>query len=292
MTDTAADVAVERPRLISIAFRLLGTLADAEDAVQETFARWYRLSPDERGAIRNPQAWLTRVVGRIGLDALGSARARREEYVGEWLPEPLPADHELTAAADPAARAERADAVSTALLVVLERMTPAERVAFVLHDAFAVPFDEIAALLDRSPAAARQLATSARRRLASEPTHVVPRSEHDAVVAAFGRACAEGDLAGLLEVLGQDVVLRSDGGGVVSAARRPVVGAENVARFILGVLAKNPSARVEDVETADGAAFLVRDGDGVLGILNLGVRGAVAGDVWIVMNPAKLGAWG
>lgn len=291
MTDTAADVAAEHPRLVSLAYRLLGTLADAEDAAQEAFTRWYRLPESERAAIRNPQAWLTRVVGRVGLDMLGSARARREQYVGEWLPEPLPSDHLVAASADPARDAERGEAVSTALLLVLERMTPAERVAFVLHDVFAVPFDEIATLLDRSPASARQLATSARRRVKGEPGHAVARADHDAVVEAFGRACRDGDMDALLEVLGRDVVLRSDGGGVVSAARRPVQGADNVARFLLGILGKYPTATVEDVHTTDGAGFLVRDGGAVLGVVNLGVTEGVASDVWVVMNPAKLGAW-
>ncbi|CAM5670652.1 hypothetical protein STENM223S_03676 [Streptomyces tendae] len=163
----------ERHRLLSLAFRMTGTLADAEDVVQETYARWYRLDPGERDDIAVPAAWLMRVASRISLDLLGSARARRETYVGQWLPEPVPADlfadtaaaplNSSDLAADPLDRVTLDDAVSMALLTVLEAMTPAERVTFVLHDVFGVPFDEIADVVGRSSAATRQLATSARR---------------------------------------------------------------------------------------------------------------------------------
>ena len=155
----------ERGHLIGVAYRMLGTVADAEDAVQEAYARWYRLSTAERDAIEVPLAWLTRVVGRICLDVLGSARVRRESYVGEWLPEPVPVDDAVGPGADPAERAALQDSVALALLVVLEQLTPAERVAFVLHDVFAVPFAEIAVAVGRSSAACRQLASTARRRV-------------------------------------------------------------------------------------------------------------------------------
>ena len=174
MTDDTLDTGVigERRHLVSLCFRMLGTVADAEDAVQETYARWYRLDPTERDAVANPVAWLTRVASRVCLDALGSARARRERYVGPWLPEPVPAGALAepiggTGAppADPLDRVTLDETVSTALLLVLESMTPAERVAFVLHDVFAVPFDEIAETVGRTPAACRQLAASGRRRI-------------------------------------------------------------------------------------------------------------------------------
>jgi RNA polymerase sigma factor (sigma-70 family) len=310
-----ADVVDERRRLLALAYRMLGTTGEAEDAVQETYVRWYRMSDAERAAIANPQGWLTRVAGRVCLDLLGTARARRERYVGPWLPEPLPAGFfagagsaaggsgrgtsgvaALTtattdAAADPLDRVTLDESVSSALLVVLESMTPAERVAFVLHDVFAVPFPEIAEIVGRSPAAVRQLATSARRRVASERSRSVARAEHDSVVAAFGAAAAAGDLAGLVAVLDPEVVLRSDGGGLVSAARKPVLGAENVARFLLGLLAKNPDDRVEPLETTDGAGFAVRRSGAVIGVVNLNVVAGQVADIWIVMNPEKLGAW-
>lgn len=294
MTEAVPDqLAGDRRHLLGVAYRMLGTVADAEDAVQEALARWYRLTDGERAEVAVPRAWLTRVVGRICLDVLGSARARRERYVGEWLPEPVPADFAAPRdpAADPAERAALSDSVGLALLVVLDSLTPAERVAFVLHDVFAVPFDEVADTLGRSPAACRQLASAARRRVAATGPRPGGRGRHDAVTRAFAAACAGGDLAALVAVLDPDVTLRSDGGGVVSAARHPVRGADRVARFLLGVLARDPDGRVEEVATGDGVAYLVRAGDRPRALLALGTDGERATDVWIVMNPAKLGCW-
>ncbi|WP_205624291.1 sigma-70 family RNA polymerase sigma factor, partial [Amycolatopsis vancoresmycina] len=159
----------ERQQLIGLAYRLLGSVSDAEDVVQEAYGRWYALTGPQREAIESPAAWLTTVAGRICLDLLGSARVRRERYVGEWLPEPVPAGR----LADPADRVTRDESVTMAFLVVLDAMTPAERVAFVLHDVFGYPFAEVATVLGRTPAACRQLAGSARRRIgparATEP---------------------------------------------------------------------------------------------------------------------------
>src|ERR671931_1479298 len=161
----------ERRQLINLAYRLLGSLAEAEDAVQETYARWYAMSAQQQDAIENPGAWLTTVASRICLNLLGSARARRETYVGEWIPEPLPEPAEWaggrpgSGTADPADRVSLDESVSMAFLVVLESMTPAERVAFILHDVFRYSFDEVAEIVGRTPAACRQLAASARRRI-------------------------------------------------------------------------------------------------------------------------------
>jgi RNA polymerase sigma factor (sigma-70 family) len=286
----------ERRRLLSLGYRVLGTLAEAEDAVQETCLRWYRLSEDERAAIANPQAWLTRVASRVCLDVLASARHRRERYVGEWLPEPVPADLFAgtvsgRAAVDPFERVSLDESVSTALLVVLEATTPAERVAFVLHDVFALPFAEIADVVGRTPAAVRQLASSARRRVREHDGAGGDRREHDAVVRAFARAAGTGDLAALAALLDPSVVLRSDGGGVVSAARRPVRGRDDVARFLLGIGAKNPGLRPAEVTTGDGLAHRFDDGTRVRALLNLRVRDGRVRDVWIQLNPAKLSAW-
>ncbi|WP_286343329.1 RNA polymerase sigma factor SigJ [Frondihabitans sucicola] len=291
--ENLAEVMSERRQLMALAFRMLGTLGDAEDAVQEGYFRWYRLDDADRAAIENPQAWLTRVVSRICLDVLGSARARRENYVGEWLPEPVPADLFLgtPVAADPLDAVALDDAVSMALLVVLEAMTPAERVSFVLHDVFAVPFPEIAEIVGRSPAAVRQLATSGRRRVQDGRAVPVERSEHDAVVAAFGRACREGDLASLMALLDPAVTLRSDGGGLVRAAINPVHGPSNVARFVLGVLAKQAALDFVEEATADGLGYSMRLGDRVYGITNLRVEAGLVTDVWLVVTPEKLGAW-
>lgn len=290
--DDLDAVMAERRRLIALAYRLLGTLEEAEDAVQETYLRWYRLTDQERGAIDNPQGWLTRVASRVCLDVLKSARARREQYVGEWLPEPVPAgllgDGEP---ADPADRVTLDDTVSTALLVLLDAMTPAERVAFVLHDVFALPFPEIAEVVGRSPAAVRQLATSARRRVADHRDIVAPPVEHDAVVRAFVAAAAGGDLAALTKLLDPSVVLRSDGGGVVSAARNPVIGPAHVARFLLGIVRKRPTWAVAERVTADGLALTLAEDEEVRAVVNLRVAGGLVTDVWMVVNPEKLTGW-
>ncbi len=289
-----ADVLGERRHLVSLAFRMLGTVAEAEDAVQETYIRWYRLSQAERDAIEVPRAWLTRVASRVCLNILDSARVRRERYSGPWLPEPVPADAfpgPAGLAADPIERVTLDDSVSTALLVVLESMTPAERVAFVLHDVFAMPFDEIAEVVGRTPAACRQLATSARRRVQQSRSRRVPRGEHDEVVRAFEAATRTGDLAGLITVLDPRVVLRSDGGGVVSAARNPVLGAEKVARFILGLVMKNPEATILEQETTDGLGFALWNEGRIIGVVTLEVVEGLVTDVRMMMNPHKLTLW-
>jgi RNA polymerase sigma factor (sigma-70 family) len=290
--DDLDEVMAERRRLIALAYRLLGTLEEAEDAVQETYLRWYRLPEEERAAIGNPQGWLTRVGSRICLDVLKSARARREQYVGEWLPEPVPAGLlSYGAALDPVDRVTLDDTVSTALLVVLDAMTPAERVAFILHDVFAVPFPEIAEVVGRSPAAVRQLATSARRRVADHRGDVAPPAEHDAVVRAFVAAASGGDLGALTGLLDPSVTLHSDGGGVVSAALNPVVGPSRVARFLLGVLTKRPTWAAAERGTTDGLGFTLTEGDQVRAVVNLRVAGGLVTDVWMVVNPGKLTGW-
>jgi RNA polymerase sigma-70 factor (ECF subfamily) len=294
-----ADVMEERRRLLSLAYRMMGTLSDAEDVVQETYVRWYRQSEEERAAIRNPAAWLTRVASRVALDALTSARARRERYIGQWLPEPVPADLFLgtapgslaDGAADPADRVTLDESVGTALLTVLEAMTPAERVSFVLHDVFALPFPEIAEIVGRTPAAVRQLATSGRRHVQQHRVVPVAAAEHDEAVRAFLAATRSGDLESLMRVLAPDVELRSDGGGVVSAARNAVLGTDRVARFLLGVMAKQPRLQLTELQTADGLGYRLTIDGQFYGVISFGVeRGRVA-DVWLVLNPAKLSSW-
>jgi RNA polymerase sigma factor (sigma-70 family) len=289
-----ADVLGERRHLMSLAFRMLGTVAEAEDAVQETYIRWYQLSQAERDAIEVPRAWLTRVASRVCLNVLDSARVRRERYTGPWLPEPVPVDafpKSAGLAADPFDRVTLDDSVSTALLVVLESMTPAERVAFVLHDVFAMPFDEIAEVVGRTSAACRQLATSARRRVRESRSRRVPRAEHDEVVRAFAAAAQNGDLAGLITVLDPRVVVYSDGGGLVSAARKPVFGAERAARFILGLVSKNPHAAILEQETPDGLGFAIWVEGRITGVVTLELAEGLVSDVRLVMNPDKLTLW-
>ncbi|MBW1640103.1 sigma-70 family RNA polymerase sigma factor [Microbacterium resistens] len=297
MSGDTGTAEAERPRLIAVAFRMLGELAEAEDAVQEAYVRWYGLDDAERAAIRVPGAWLTRVVSRIVLDVLGSARARRERYVGEWLPEPVPAEALRVAGihgtppGDPLDRVSQAESVSTALLLLLEALTPAERVVFVLHDVFGVPFDEVAAAVGRTPAACRQLASSARRHVREGRRVRADAARHDDLVQAFAAACLSGDLAAVVAVLDDTVTLRSDGGGVVSAARRPVTGATDVARFLLGLLAKWPDAEVEAVRTGDGLALVARQGGAVTTVVNVGAGPDAVTDVWVMRNPEKMRLW-
>lgn len=297
--DEQDDVFGERRRLLSLAYRMTGTLADAEDVVQEAYVRWYRMTDAERAEVLNPAGWLTTVASRISLDLLTSARRRREQYVGQWLPEPVPADHfgergripASTEVLDPLDRITLDDSVSTALLIVLEAMTPAERVAFVLHDIFDVPFTEIAGIIGRSSAAVRQLATSARRHVREQRATAVPRAEHDRVVRAFQVASRTGGIDELLRVLAPDVELHSDGGGIVRAALNVVSGADRVARFLLGIAAKRPDMRMEEQQTGDGLALVFREHGAVVSVVNLAVEAGAVTRVWIMMNPTKLTSW-
>ncbi|MDM4761597.1 RNA polymerase sigma factor SigJ [Galbitalea sp. SE-J8] len=285
----------ERQHLLNVAFRMLGTRADAEDVVQETYARWFRLTDAEREAIEVPGAWLTRVASRLCLDQLGSARARRESYVGEWLPEPLPsaALASSSVAEDPLDRITLDDSVTMALLVVLDSLTPAERVAFVLHDVFALPFDEIAAIVGRTPQACRKLASSARTHIRDRREGATTPEYHRSVVEAFAAACQGGDIDALLALLDPTVTARSDGGGRVRAAINPIVGADRVARFLLGLIAKEDPGRVtasfEEVNGLTGIVF--RRSGTVAVVLSLDVRHDRVTDVWMVLNPDKLTAW-
>src|SRR5690349_9400252 len=197
----------ERRQLINLAYRLLGSLAEAEDAVQETYARWYAMSRQQQDAIESPGAWLTTVAGRVCLNLLGSARVRRETYVGEWIPEPLPERTEWIsgrpggAAVDPADRVTLDESVSLAFLVVLESMTPAERVAFVLHDVFCHTFAEVAEIVGRTPAACRQLASSARRRVRESRGAATPVARQAGIVRDFKRAWEAQDIGALIGLL-------------------------------------------------------------------------------------------
>jgi RNA polymerase sigma-70 factor (ECF subfamily) len=287
-----AELLGERRHLLSLGFRMLGTISEAEDAVQETYARWYRMSESERGEVQNVGGWLTRAASRICLDMLGSARARRERYVGPWLPEPVPmAAFGATGAADPLDRVTLDETISTALMVVLELMTPAERLAVVLHDVFAVPFAEIAEIVGRTPASCRQLAASARSRVEHQAARKVPRQEHDRVVRAFAAANRSGDFEALIRALDPNVVLRSDGGGIVTAARNPVYGADRVARFLMGALQKDVGVEVVEQETNDGLGFALWDEGHIVGVVTLEVADSVIANVRMVVNPHKLSLW-
>jgi RNA polymerase sigma factor (sigma-70 family) len=217
-----------RPHLQAVAYRMLGSVSEAEDAIQEA---WLRLSRSDTETVTNLGGWLTTVVGRVCLDMLRSRRSRREDYVGSWLPEPIVSLDEET---DPEREAILADSVGLALLVVLETLAPAERLAFVLHDMFGMPFEEIAPIVDRTPDATRQLASRARRRVRGATPEPEPDVDQQRkVVDAFLAASRSGDFDALVAVLDPDVVFRTDGGGVPPRARPPVVGAEAVARHVL-----------------------------------------------------------
>lgn len=290
--DEQSIVEAERKQLMAIAFRMLGSHADAEDAVQEAYFRWYRLEAAERRAVRNPGAWLTTVLSRLCLDLLGSARSRRESYVGPWLPEPLPEDSSANAGTDPEHRAALTESVSAAVLIVLESTTPAERVAFVLHDVFGYSFGEVAQITGRSVEAARQLASSARRRVRESRRHEVSAQAHAEAARAFLSAAAEGNLAELIAVLAPGVVLTSDGGGVVRAAPNRIHGSDKVARFLIGVLARQPDVSLVLGHSGGRAAVLWVNGSGVGGVVNLRTEPGGVTDVWIQWNPGKLTQWG
>lgn len=285
----AAEFEPHRGRLTGLAYRILGTLADAEDAVQDA---WLRLSGTDRNAIRDLGAWLTTVTSRLCLDRLRAARRAREVYVGEWLPEPVVVGRDQPRG--PAELFEVDESVRLAMLVVLERLSPEQRVAFVLHDAFAVPFEEIADVLGSSPAAVRQLASRGRRhvREARVPA-LVPVAEQEATLGALSAAVLDGDLDALVGLLAPGVVAHSDGGGRVKAALRPVVGAGKVARLLLGLRASLVDVRFEpEAVLVNGeAGVLVRVGAPVeeltLVVPHVGSDGRIH-RIDMIRNPDKL----
>ncbi|MER7082275.1 RNA polymerase sigma-70 factor, ECF subfamily [Saccharopolyspora kobensis] len=278
----------ERRQLINIAYRLLGSLTDAEDVVQEACARWYALPRQQRETIESPGAWLTTVTGRICLDLLGSARARRERYVGEWVPEPLPDRSELD---DPADRITLDESVSMAFLIVLESMTPAERVAFVLHDVFGYRFPEVAEIVGRTPAACRQLAASARRRIRAPRAPTTPTTQHADVVSSFKRAWRSNDISALIGLLDPAATMVGDGGGVVPAAPHPIEGGEQIARYLVELASRATALNLAET-TVNGRPGLVSRYDGVtVMVAAFDVEGDLIKHIWAVRNPEKLRHW-
>jgi RNA polymerase sigma factor (sigma-70 family) len=288
----------ERRQLLNLAYRLLGSLAEAEDAVQETYARWYALSRPQQDAIETPGAWLTTVATRICLDLLRSARARRERYVGEWIPEPLPEPGEWTSSgtgslpADPADRVTLDESVSMAFLVVLEAMTPAERVAFVLHDVFGYPFPEVARITGRSPAACRQLATSARRRVRAAETPAAPEAQQASVVRDFKRAWESQDIKALVGLLDPDATVIADGGGLVAAALHPIEGREQIGAYLANLRHLRPAGLIMLERTVNGQPGLVMQQDGVtVTVFAFGITDGRITRIWAIRNPEKLRPW-
>ena len=271
-----------RQHLESVAYRMLGSRSEAEDAVQEA---WLRLSRSDTEAVENLAAWLTTVVARVSLDMLRSRRARREDYAGSWLPEPI-----VTIENGPEDEAVLADSVGLALLVVLDTLTPAERLAFVLHDMFGMPFDEIGPIVDRSEAATRQLASRARRRVrGAAPTTDPDLGEQRRVVDAFLAASRAGDFEALLEVLDPDVVFRIDVGGEAPAARPPIEGAEAVAAQVLQRGSRlAPHARPAIVNGAAGV--IVVPGERPTAVVGFTISGGRIAEIDVIADPAKLRA--
>jgi RNA polymerase sigma-70 factor (ECF subfamily) len=290
-TEPGVD-AGERRRLRNLAYRLLGSLTEAEDVVQETYARWYAQTPQQRDAVVSPGAWLTRVAGRICLDVLGSARARRERYVGEWIPEPLPDGTERGGdALDPADRVTLDESVGMAFLVVLESMTPAERVAFVLHDVFRYPFADIAGIVGRTPAACRQLATSARRRVRSARPPLAATSRQAGLVGDVRRAWEARDIGALVGLLDPAAVLTVDGGGRARAALRPVEGADRIARYLVGLAPKTTGLTILERSVNGQPGLVARHDGGTVAVVAFGAAGDRVTHLWAVRNPDKLRPW-
>ncbi|TDD14099.1 sigma-70 family RNA polymerase sigma factor [Nonomuraea diastatica] len=287
----------ERRQLINLAYRLLGSLADAEDVVQETYARWYAMTRQQQEAIESPGAWLTTVAGRICLDLLGSARVRRERYVGEWIPEPLPDRTEWSngwpggGPVDPADRVTLDESVNMAFLVVLEAMAPAERVAFILHDVFRYSFAEVAEIVGRTPAACRQLAWLARRRIRASQGPATPAGRQAGIVREFKQAWEAKDIDALVGLLDPDATGTADGGGLVSAMLRPMEGGERIARAFVTVAGLAPGLAILE-RTVNGQPGLVLQQDGVtVVVLAFDVAGDRIKRIWSVLNPDKLRPW-
>jgi RNA polymerase sigma-70 factor (ECF subfamily) len=270
-----------RNLLFTVAYEMLGSAADADDVLQETWLRWVAV---DAAHVDDARAYLVRITTRQALNRLRSMKRRREAYVGSWLPEPL-----LTTP-DVAADVELAESVSMALMLVLETLTPTERAVFVLREAFGMGYDEIAAAVDKTPAAVHQLAHRARRHVeARRPRRSVTAREAEAAAAAFRRALETRDLRGLLDVLAPDVVAISDGGGIKQATPRPVIGAGKVARFIVGGLTRNDVALTVEATTVNGSPALALYVDGELdGVIAMRVEDTRIAGLYYVRNPQKL----
>lgn len=278
-----AEFEALRPRLFGVAYRMLGSATDAEDVLQDAWLRWQTV---DRSTVRSPEAFLVRMVTNLCLTALDSARARREVYVGPWLPEPvLTADGEL----GPLDDAVQRETVSFALLALLERLPPAERAAYVLREAFGYSAREVAELIDTSEANARQLHSRARRHVALDERRTVDPKTWVDLVQRFFAAAREGDVESLETMLAADAISASDGGGVVSAARRVVEGREKVARFMAGLLTKFGDALEPTLMEVNGEpAIVARRGGALASVLFVETDGAVVSGLRLVLNPEKL----
>jgi RNA polymerase sigma-70 factor, ECF subfamily len=278
-----------RPLLFALAYRMLSSVGEAEDIVQEAFLR-YRRAREEGAAVASPKAYLSAVVTRLAIDELRSARALRETYSGQWLPEPLLTDE---GAGDPAVLAEQSDSLSMAFLLLLERLTPAERAVFLLHDVFGYGYDEVAEIVGRTEANCRQIALRARRHVdAGKPRFEASERARDELAARFFAAAGDGDVDGLVGLLAKDVVVMGDGGGKAPQWGRPVVGAERVARLFVRIArqAARLGATFERREVNGQPGAIVRAPDGrVVNVLAMEISGGAIQSIRSVINPDKLG---
>lgn len=274
-----------RRRLTGLAYRMLGSLAEAEDVVQDAFLRWHGA---DRAAVAEPRAFLSRTVARLCLDRLKSARIRRETYVGPWLPEPVLDTDSL----DPGTASEYAQDLSVALMLVLERLSPLERAAFLLHDIFDMNYADIARTLERSEASCRQLVARARAHVrAARPRFEVPPDNGARVAEAFLAASRSGDLEKLANLLAEDAVMHTDGGGRKRAALNAICGRDNITRFVIGITTKKAlagaaTARPARVNGLPG--FVVTEADGTVQTLAFEIHGGQIAAIYIVRNPEKL----
>jgi RNA polymerase sigma-70 factor (ECF subfamily) len=281
----AAVFEAHRRHLTGLAYRMLGSLAEAEDAVQEAYLRWHRA---EAAGIDHPRAFLSKVVTRLCLDHLKAARVRRESYIGPWLPEPV-LD---TAAFDAESASEYAHDLSVALMLTLERLSPLERAAFLLHDVFDMPFDEIAEALGRDAAACRQLAARARVHVRAARPRFTPSPDESARLAdAFRRAVRSGDVSAMTQLLAEDAVLLTDGGGKRIAALNPIHGADKIARFFAGIVGKTPELdawRTKPARINGLPGFIYSEPDGALQTAAFDIRDGSITAIYVVLNPEKL----
>ena len=283
IADVDDPFVAHRSLLFTVAYEMLGSAADAEDVLQESWLRWAAV---DRDTVQEPRAYLVRVVTRQALNHLRTVSRRREDYVGEWLPEPL-----LTSP-DVAEDVELAENLSIAMLTVLETLGPAERAVFVLREVFDVPYDEIADAVGKTPAAVRQIAHRAKDHVAARRPRVrVVPSEHEEAVERLVAALNTGDLQGLMDVLAPDVVSVADGGGKVKgAARRPIVGAERLARYLIGGMSKLEGTLVASATWVNGQPGIRVELDGQLaGVVSLTVEGGRITQIYSIANPDKLG---
>jgi len=282
--DEAEPILAHRPLLFAIAYRMLGSVADAEDVLQEAFLRWHRARADGT-VVESPKAWLSAVVTRLCLDHLRSARVQREQYVGPWLPEPLASGTEP----DVADAAVLGESLSTAFLLLLETLSPKERAVFLLHDVFAYGYAEIAGIVGESDVYCRQLARRARAHLADRrPRFAASPADQHRLVQTFLRATTDGDLPALVATLAEDVVYRADGGPKMRAARRPIHGADNVARGWIGLARKAPVDLVSAIETVNGRLGIVsRVAGRPFAVTTFDADDAIR-EIQFVINPDKL----